>query len=245
MDNDIEVKLDIKDLNLYQRLSGVRKTLSFIKTEKQTSDAKYATTKSSLVLYPLHKPINDYGLLLIPEIISEDPVVEIKSSSGGVRYLVKLNMTMTWVNIDKPDEKHTVKWIAKGLNSDPDKAVGAALTYSERYFMLKFFNIATDKDDPDTREDEPDLNNNNAHNHTESFNNSNQMPKRKGIPSWIYTRYDDCSDSARLELSISNLAKNDKYKDLCATSTYNDVLKDYRAKFSKSVADEAIKDLGI
>lgn len=151
-------KEEIKNLNLYQRLSEVRKIISFLKTEKQTYEAKYPTTKSSQVLYPLHKPINDFGLLLIPEILSEDPAIEIPTSGGGKRYLVKLNMEMTWINIDKPDERHTVKWMAKGINTDPDKAVGAALTYGERYFLLKFFNISTDKDDPDMRVDEPDNN---------------------------------------------------------------------------------------
>ena len=33
---------------------------------------------------------------------------------------------------------------------DGEKGVGKALTYAEKYFMLKFFNIPTDKDDPDS-----------------------------------------------------------------------------------------------
>ena len=41
-----------------------------------------------------------------------------------------------------------------------DKGLGSALTYGERYFLLKFFHIATDKDDvdaPRTIEEEMNL----------------------------------------------------------------------------------------
>ena len=37
-----------------------------------------------------------------------------------------------------------------------DKGLGSALTYGERYFLLKFFHIQTDYDDVDARQDESD-----------------------------------------------------------------------------------------
>jgi hypothetical protein len=38
---------------------------------------------------------------------------------------------------------------AQGVDIAGEKGVGKALTYGEKYFLLKTFNIATDKDDPD------------------------------------------------------------------------------------------------
>ena len=40
------------------------------------------------------------------------------------------------------------KFEANGQN-DWDKGVGSAMTYAERYFLLKYFHIATDEDDID------------------------------------------------------------------------------------------------
>src|SRR5699024_10548801 len=43
-------------------------------------------------------------------------------------------------------------WKVYGQQEDNSKAYGSALTYSEMYFFLKFFNAPTDDDDPDTRQ---------------------------------------------------------------------------------------------
>ena len=39
-------------------------------------------------------------------------------------------------------------WYGQGLK-DTEQGIGNALTYAERYFLLKFFKIPTDSDDPD------------------------------------------------------------------------------------------------
>src|SRR5690606_6435660 len=44
---------------------------------------------------------------------------------------------------------------ANGQN-DWEKGLGSALTYGERYFLLKFFHIATDEDDIDNPDRKPE-----------------------------------------------------------------------------------------
>ena len=58
-------------------------------------------------------------------------------------------MTWTWVNNDNPEEKVVVGWTLVGQQSDASQAFGSGLTYSDRYFLLKYFNVATTDDDPD------------------------------------------------------------------------------------------------
>ncbi|MGY2126768.1 ERF family protein, partial [Nocardia gipuzkoensis] len=41
---------------------------------------------------------------------------------------------------------------AVGQQDDVSKAHGTALTYTERYFLMKFFNIPTDEDDADAKQ---------------------------------------------------------------------------------------------
>jgi hypothetical protein len=56
---------------------------------------------------------------------------------------------MTWVNAENPEETIECPWYGQGVDIAGEKGVGKALTYAEKYFILKQFNIATDKDDPD------------------------------------------------------------------------------------------------
>jgi hypothetical protein len=56
-------------------------------------------------------------------------------------------MRFTWVDVET-GEKDENLFAANGQN-DWDKGVGSALTYAERYFLLKYFHIPTDEDDID------------------------------------------------------------------------------------------------
>lgn len=139
-------------LNIYQRLSNVRKTCGYIKKENEGYQFKYVS--SSQTLGHLHNAINENGLILIPEIVSQD-LQETTNQKGNKEFFTKLSMVFTWVNIDNPDEKIVCQWTAQGLDN-AEKGIGKALTYAEKYFLLKFFNIATDKDDPDKFQEKMD-----------------------------------------------------------------------------------------
>jgi len=140
--------------NVFQRLSEVRKTISYLKKEKSGSQFQYVG--SSDVLGALHNAINDAGLILIPSITNHklNERVEIVEVKGGqkerVTYLTELEMNMRWQNIDDKEDFVDSAWYAQGVDIAGEKGVGKALTYGEKYFLLKFFNIATDKDDPDS-----------------------------------------------------------------------------------------------
>ena len=58
---------------------------------------------------------------------------------------------MRWVCTETGQEV-CVKWFGSGINGD-EKGFGSALTYAERYFMIKQFNIPMDNDDPDSFKD--------------------------------------------------------------------------------------------
>ena len=58
-------------------------------------------------------------------------------------------MTYTWTNIDDPSETVVVPWVVVGQQADASQAFGSGLTYTNRYFLLKYFNVSTSDDDPD------------------------------------------------------------------------------------------------
>ena len=63
--------------------------------------------------------------------------------------LVKAEMNYRWINNDDPSEFIDVPWILVGQQADASQAFGSGLTYSMRYFILKYFDVATPDDDPD------------------------------------------------------------------------------------------------
>lgn len=63
--------------------------------------------------------------------------------------LVRGELIYTWIDCDNPTDTMEVPWFFVGEQEDPAQAFGSALTYSNRYFQLKFFQIATPEDDPD------------------------------------------------------------------------------------------------
>lgn len=59
-------------------------------------------------------------------------------------------MRFTWIDTESGEQDVNL-FGANGQN-DWEKGLGSALTYAERYFLLKFFHIATDKDDVDNEQ---------------------------------------------------------------------------------------------
>jgi hypothetical protein len=58
-----------------------------------------------------------------------------------------LKMRFTWIDAES-GQQEMCEWAANGQN-DWDKGAGSAMTYGERYFLMKFFHIPTDEDDVD------------------------------------------------------------------------------------------------
>ena len=68
---------------------------------------------------------------------------------NNLDYLSQNTMIYKWIDSESNDEI-SCPWVAVGSHmQDPSMAFGGSLTYSERYFMLKFFQVPTTKDDPE------------------------------------------------------------------------------------------------
>lgn len=149
-------------MNIYQKLIEVRKVVPYLQKESEGHQYKY--TGSSQVLAAVRKKLDELNLLLIPRIIGTNILSETVESTDKFNnpkktttYFTELTMTMTWIDADNPEDKIECPWYAQGVDIAGEKGVGKALTYGEKYFMLKFFNIATDKDDPDSFQAKHDL----------------------------------------------------------------------------------------
>jgi len=144
-------------LNIYQKLLKIQQKIHGLGKDKSALNYKYVT--GDKVLGEIKPLMNDMGLLLKQEVVSiENTRQEYKVGKGNdVRDKSEINskvmMRFTWVDCETGDKDENL-FGANGQN-DWDKGVGSALTYAERYFLLKYFHIATDEDDIDNPDRKP------------------------------------------------------------------------------------------
>ena len=140
--------MEKQKLNLYQKLHRVQSQVIGLGKDTQGNNFKYVSgTKVIDAIKPI---MNEMGLLLKTEVLSIDNQrndYATKSNPNKSEILSKVMMKFTWIDIET-GEKDECLWGANGQN-DWDKGVGSAMTYAERYFLLKYFHIATDEDDID------------------------------------------------------------------------------------------------
>jgi len=137
----------IKKENIYQKLLKIQKEVKALKKDKKSFSYEYVTGNKLLSFI---RPLMDReGLLLKQEVTSIDNVrIDYETKKGSKEEMhTKVMMIFTWVD-SETGEKDINLFGANGQN-DWEKGFGSALTYAERYFLLKYFHIATDEDDVD------------------------------------------------------------------------------------------------
>lgn len=142
----------MQTLNLYQKLLAIQSQVMGLGKNKETKAYSYVT--GSKVLAEIKPLMNRYGLLLKQEVLSiENSRQDYFTAPGTQRQRAqseinsKVMMRFTWIDTETGARDENL-FGANGQN-EWDKGVGSALTYAERYFLLKYFHIATDEDDID------------------------------------------------------------------------------------------------
>ncbi|AGO47314.1 ERF superfamily protein [Cellulophaga phage phi19:1] len=137
-------------MEIYKKLLNIQKEVKGLSKDKSSHNYDYVTGNKLLSFI---KPIMDeQGLLLKTEILDiENTRQDYKTKFGEKsEILSKVMMRFTWVDTET-GETDVNLFGANGQN-DWEKGLGSALTYAERYFLLKYFHIATDEDDVDNAE---------------------------------------------------------------------------------------------
>lgn len=150
----------VEQMNIYQKLAKIRKPVEILQKNKNGFGYRYVT--EDLILAKITGLMEKYGVSLIPNImhgsteVSPYHYTKTKTTKGGDVFeehvneiLVRADMEWHWVNNDNPADRIIVPWTLVGQQSDASQAFGSGLSYSARYFMLKYFNVATSDDDPD------------------------------------------------------------------------------------------------
>lgn len=147
-------------MNLYEKLARLRRRVEIMQKDSQGFQFTYVSGSS--IMAKITDLMEELHLSLVPRIIPgtmkvEQVAVPKKKFMKDVglyddatyEYLVQAEMEFAWVNNENPKERIVIPWVFVGSQADPSQAFGSGLTYASRYFMLRFFSISTDADDPD------------------------------------------------------------------------------------------------
>ena len=152
-------------MSIYKKLLVIQQSIKGLSKDKKSHNYGYVTGNKLLSFI---KPIMDeQGIILKQEVISientrQDYQVWDKWAKPEPAWkpkneiLSKVMMKFTWVDCET-GEKDENLFGANGQN-DWEKGLGSALTYGERYFLLKYFHIPTDQDDIDNPDRKPESN---------------------------------------------------------------------------------------
>ena len=140
-------------MNIYQKLHKIQTQVMGLGKDSKSFGYQYVS--GSKVLDAIKPLMNELQLLLKQEVLSIENVRQDYNTKNGAKteILSKVMMRFTWVDCET-GEKDENLFGANGQN-DFEKGLGSALTYAERYFLLKFFHINTDEDDIDNPDRKP------------------------------------------------------------------------------------------
>lgn len=138
-------------MSIYKKLHEMQSATRSLSAnaEGQTGSARYGYISGSKLLGVIRPMMDKYGLLLTQEIVGIEniPTTYMTRNGEKTEMFTSLHIRFTWIDVDDGSTM-TNDFFANGMNSW-DKGLGSALTYAERYYLLKTFHIATDEDDVD------------------------------------------------------------------------------------------------
>lgn len=138
---------------IYRKLAEIQAAVKGMTKDKEAFNYNYVT--GDKVLNAIRPLMDAKSILLLPSVKNvTTQVVNYDAWDGKAKSIVTkteilyvVSMEMKWV--DAEDGETLIEtWAGSGMNAF-DKGFGSALTYGERYYLLKTFHIATDRDDVD------------------------------------------------------------------------------------------------
>ena len=138
-------------MSVYKKMHQVQAATRSLaaNTEGQTGAARYNYVSGAKLLGVIRPLMDKLGLILTQEVvdIKNEPITYMTRNGEKTEMFTTAHIRFTWVDTD--DGSQVVNdFFANGMNAW-DKGLGSALTYAERYYLMKTFHIATDEDDID------------------------------------------------------------------------------------------------
>ena len=192
----------MSELNIYQRLLKITEELKTVEKNLNvpvSAKNSYKAVSERDVLdavKPLEAKYGVYSYAYDRKIIENGELVSNKKDfqTGEIKeqkqLYMRLEVTYRFVNVDNPQEYIEIKTYGDGIDTG-DKATGKAMTYADKYALLKAYKISTGEDPDQEASDE-----------LKSYKDEKASPKQLAIISKYYK-----DDSLQKLLNENNIAK--------------------------------------
>jgi hypothetical protein len=149
-------------MNIYEKLLNITSEIKNVSKNLEVGIGKnsYKAVGEADVLFAVKQLEQKFKVYSYPckrEVIDRAILETEKEYNGNVtkgnQIFLRIETTYRFVNIEKPEEYIEITTYGDGIDTQ-DKAVGKAMTYADKYALLKAYKIITG-DDPD-QEHSPD-----------------------------------------------------------------------------------------
>jgi hypothetical protein len=150
-------------MNIYQRIDAITAELAVVAKNLTVQTGKSSSYKAvgERDIIDAVKPLeHKYGVISFP--VSREILDDTMLESEGTDYkgnpvkrttfYIKIRTKYRFVNIDKPEDFIETETISDGIDSG-DKGGGKAMTYGDKYALMKVYKISTGED-PDQKASE-------------------------------------------------------------------------------------------
>lgn len=136
-------------MNIYEKMQNISCEISTIakNLEVRYGQTSYKAVSEGDVLKPVKELEKKYGIYSYPKSRQIVDKGTITNSKGTTSLFMRVETEYCFVNIENPEEQISVITYGDGVDTQ-DKAPGKAMTYADKYALLKAYKIMTG-DDPD------------------------------------------------------------------------------------------------
>ena len=148
---------DVKEMNIYEKMSAITAEIGVVEKNlnvKVNSNSSYKAVSERDVLdavKPIEQKYRVYSYPANRKIIDRDVLTKETEYNGTITrtntLFMRVETVYRFMNIDKPDEFIETTVYGDGLDTG-DKASGKAMTYADKYALMKAYKLSTG-DDPD------------------------------------------------------------------------------------------------
>lgn len=145
-------------MNIYEKMSAITQEISAVAKNLNVDMGRnsYKAVGEADILAAV-KPIEaKHGVYSYPasrKVIESAVITTVKKDYETKQQFLRLEVVYRFVNTEKPEEYIDITTYGDGVDPQ-DKAVGKAMTYADKYALMKAYKIITG-DDPDQYGSEP------------------------------------------------------------------------------------------
>lgn len=148
---------EVKQMNLYQRMAAITAEMGTVAKNKKIGFGReiYMVAVENVILAavkPLEEKYRVYSYPIDRKVIDSNIFTKASENKTSTTLFMRIETTYRFVNIDNPQEFMDIKSYGDGVDPQ-DKAPGKAMTYSDKYALMKAYKIETG-DDPDNDKSE-------------------------------------------------------------------------------------------